>query len=107
MSLKASSENNSEENILIRRIAISFQYEGTSFCGWQKQPNGLSVQAVIEKAVEELDPLRPINVVAAGRTDAGVHAAGQVAHFDCSGPIPETRWASALNGRLPASIRVI
>ncbi len=106
MSLKASSENNSEENILVRRIAISFQYEGTSFCGWQKQPNCLSVQAVIEKAVEELDPLRPINVVAAGRTDAGVHAAGQVAHFDCSGPIPEKRWASALNGRLPSSIRV-
>ncbi len=83
------------------------QYEGTSFCGWQRQPNLPSVQGVLEDAIAELDPLRPVNVVAAGRTDAGVHAAGQVVHFDCSGPIPVERWASVLNGRLPSSVNVL
>ena len=64
------------------------------------------MQAVLEAAIAQLDPLRPIQSFAAGRTDAGVHAAAQVVHFDCSGPIPAAKWAPALNGRLPASIRV-
>ena len=89
-----------------RRIALSLQYEGSHFCGWQRQRNGRSVQAVLEAAVAELDPLRPIQTFAAGRTDAGVHAAGQVVHFDCQGPIPARKWAPALNGRLPNTIRV-
>ena len=96
------STNNAEK----RRIALSLQYEGTSFSGWQRQPELLTVQGVLEDAISQLDPGRPINVVGAGRTDAGVHAAGQVAHFDYCGPIPAERWAPALNGRLPASIRV-
>ncbi len=96
-----------EENSKFQRIALNLQYEGASFCGWQRQLQGLSVQGVLEDAIAELDPYRPINVVAAGRTDAGVHAAGQVAHFDCCGPIPVYRWANALNGRLPQSIRVL
>ncbi len=82
------------------------QYEGSLFCGWQRQRQGTSVQGVLENAIAELDPFRPIQAVAAGRTDAGVHAAGQVVHFDCAGPIPPHRWPAALNGRLPASIRV-
>ena len=89
-----------------RRIALSLQYEGSHFCGWQRQRNGRSVQAVLEAAIAELDPLRPIQTFAAGRTDAGVHAAGQVVHFDCQGPIPARKWAPALNGRLPNTIRV-
>ena len=76
------------------------------FCGWQRQPNGNSVQAVLDGAISALDPHRPVLTVAAGRTDAGVHAAGQVVHFDSCGPIPARRWAPALNGRLPSSIRV-
>lgn len=64
------------------------------------------MQGVLEQAIADLDPHRPVHAVAAGRTDAGVHAAGQVVHFDSSGPIPANRWAPALNGRLPASIRV-
>ncbi len=82
------------------------QYDGSSFCGWQRQRQGLSVQGVLEQAISTLDPLRPIKAVAAGRTDAGVHAAAQVVHFDCCGSIPAERWASALNGRLPCTIRV-
>ena len=89
-----------------KRIALLVQYDGTEFCGWQRQKQGSSVQGVLEEAISVLDPQTPIKVVAAGRTDAGVHASGQVAHFDCCGFIPADRWASALNGRLPDSIRI-
>jgi tRNA pseudouridine38-40 synthase len=61
---------------------------------------------VLEEAIAQLDPEGPARVIAAGRTDSGVHAAAQVAHFDCAGPIPAHRWPAALNGRLPGSIRV-
>jgi tRNA pseudouridine38-40 synthase len=64
------------------------------------------VQETLETALAALDPQRPARAVAAGRTDSGVHAAGQVVHFEAAGPIPAQRWAAALNGRLPASIRV-
>jgi len=103
MELKPSS---AAESPLIRRIALSLQYEGSSFCGWQRQRQGTSVQGVLEDAIGQLDPCRPVQAIAAGRTDAGVHAAGQVVHFDACGPIPAWRWAPALNGRLPSTIRV-
>jgi tRNA pseudouridine38-40 synthase len=64
------------------------------------------VQQTLEEAVASLDPHRPVQVVAAGRTDSGVHAAAQVVHFDARGPIPPSRWPAALNGRLPPTIRV-
>ncbi len=89
------------------RLALSLQYEGSSFCGWQRQREGRSVQGVIEDVISALDCSERNQVVAAGRTDAGVHAAAQVVHFDCFGPIPVNRWAAALNGRLPPSIRVL
>ncbi|MFM7695491.1 MAG: tRNA pseudouridine(38-40) synthase TruA [Vulcanococcus sp.] len=88
------------------RIALCLQYDGAAYCGWQRQPRDPSVQETLETALAALDPQRPARAVAAGRTDAGVHAAGQVVHFDAAGPIPAQRWAAALNGRLPASIRV-
>ena len=94
------------ESPVLRRIALSLQYEGSAFCGWQRQRNGHSVQAQLEAAIEQLDPHRPIQTFAAGRTDAGVHAAGQVVHFDCGDRIPPSKWAPALNGRLPSTIRV-
>jgi tRNA pseudouridine38-40 synthase len=64
------------------------------------------VQQSLEEALEALDPIRPLCTFAAGRTDAGVHAAAQVVHFDAVGPIPAQRWPKALNGRLPPTIRV-
>ena len=91
---------------MVKRIALSLQYEGSAFCGWQRQRQGTSVQGVLGDAIAQLDPQRPVQTFAAGRTDAGVHAAGQVVHFDSSGPIPASRWAPALNGRLPGTIRV-
>lgn len=90
----------------LRRIALCLQYDGSAFCGWQRQPRDPSVQETLEVALAQLDPHRPASVVAAGRTDSGVHAAAQVVHFDALGPIPPHRWPAALNGRLPASIRV-
>jgi len=62
------------ESPILQRIAISLQYEGSFFCGWQRQTQGRgqSVQAVLEKAIAALDPYRPIKAIAAGRTDATV-----------------------------------
>ena len=64
------------------------------------------MQQTLEQALRELDPSGPALSVAAGRTDTGVHAAGQVVHFDTAGPIPAHRWPKALNGRLPPTVRV-
>jgi tRNA pseudouridine38-40 synthase len=64
------------------------------------------VQSALEEALLQLEPGVAHSVVAAGRTDAGVHAAAQVVHFDSVGPIPPHRWPAALNGRLPHSIRI-
>jgi tRNA pseudouridine38-40 synthase len=95
-----------------QRIALCLQYDGGPFCGWQRQPHDHTVQETLDEAIEALDPLphgvgaKLSRTIAAGRTDSGVHAAAQVAHFDCYGPIPAGRWAPALNGRLPGSIRV-
>ena len=89
-----------------RRIALCLQYDGSAYCGWQRQPRDPSVQETLEGALAQLDRLGSAVAVAAGRTDSGVHASGQVVHFDTAGPIPAHRWPAALNGRLPASIRV-
>ena len=90
----------------MRRIALCLQYDGSAYNGWQRQQNAPSVQQTLEEALQDLDPAGPGLCVAAGRTDTGVHAAGQVVHFDAAGPIPAMRWPKALNGRLPANIRV-
>ena len=92
---------------MINRIALVIQYDGLGFSGWQNQKKSITIQGTIEEKIAELDPIRPVKVIAAGRTDAGVHAAGQVVHFDRVGPIPIYKWASALNGRLPSAIKVL
>jgi tRNA pseudouridine38-40 synthase len=91
----------------LQRIALCLQYDGSAFHGWQRQSNASSVQETLEAAIRTLDPAGPARTAAAGRTDTGVHAAGQVVHFDCAGPIPAERWAKALNGLLPSSVRVV
>ncbi len=82
------------------------QYDGSAFHGWQRQRGLRTVQQTLEEALEGLDPAPRMRSFAAGRTDTGVHAAGQVVHFDAAGPIPPQRWPKALNGRLPPTIRV-
>ena len=92
---------------MIKRIALVIQYDGSGYSGWQNQKDFITIQGTIEEKIAELDPIRPVKVIAAGRTDSGVHASGQVIHFDFTGPIPIHKWTSALNGRLPASIKVL
>lgn len=89
-----------------QRIALCLQYNGAAFQGWQRQARHASVQETLETAIALLDPAASAHVVAAGRTDSGVHAAAQVVHFDAFGPIPPHRWPKALNGRLPPTIRI-
>jgi tRNA pseudouridine38-40 synthase len=89
----------------IQRVALVIQYLGTNFHGWQRQPNQRTVQEEIETAIS-IVLKRPVTLHAAGRTDAGVHAAAQVAHFDASGPIPAHRWADVLNSRLAKDILI-
>ncbi len=91
----------------LQRVALLIQYDGKNFCGWQRQKDRETVQSVLEEAISQLDSFRPIKVFAAGRTDSGVHASGQVVHFDVLASLPPHRWTKALNGRLPKSIRVL
>lgn len=81
------------------------QYVGTGFHGWQSQPGQRTVQGVLEQTIREITG-QPVVVTGAGRTDRGVHAAGQVAHFDAPGHIPPERWREILNGRLPPDVLV-
>ena len=87
------------------RIRLIIEYDGTGYVGWQIQPNGIAVQYVIER---ELNKLTGENCVlhASGRTDSGVHAYAQVAHFDTDSRIPPEKFAYALNAGLPPDIRI-
>ncbi|PZD75218.1 tRNA pseudouridine synthase A [Acaryochloris thomasi RCC1774] len=88
-----------------KRIALVIQYLGTNFHGWQRQPNHRSVQAEIEQALKAITGCR-IKLYGAGRTDSGVHAAAQVAHFETESPIPAHRWSNVLNKYLPVDIAI-
>ncbi|MDY7006396.1 MAG: tRNA pseudouridine(38-40) synthase TruA [Cyanobacteriota bacterium] len=91
--------------LLVRRVALVIQYQGTHFHGWQRQPNQRTVQEEIENTISSVVD-QPVILHGAGRTDAGVHAAAQVAHFDVSGPIPAHKWATILNSRLANDILI-
>ncbi len=90
----------------MRRIALVLEYDGTGFAGFQRQARGeRTVQGVLEEALARIPGARP-KVVAAGRTDAGVHALAMVVHYDTEDPIPEARIPLALNPLLPEDVRV-
>lgn len=89
----------------MKRVRMIVQYDGAEYVGWQTQPNGVAVQAVLEKEIEKLSG-KPAALHASGRTDSGVHALAQVAHFDTESRIPCDKWAYALNAGLPPSIRL-
>jgi len=82
------------------RYRVVIEYDGRPFVGWQRQNNGLGVQETIEQAAMMLNHDQPVLVYAAGRTDAGVHALGQVAHFDLIRDMEPTRLMSAMNAHL-------
>ena len=88
------------------RIKITIQYKGTNYCGWQVQPNGVTVQELIQKALARIFQ-KKINVIGSGRTDSGVHALGQVAHFDVEGEINFPKFIHSLNSLLPDDIGII
>jgi tRNA pseudouridine38-40 synthase len=88
-----------------KRLALVLQYVGTQYCGWQRQLHQRTVQEALENCIAEVVN-HPVTVHAAGRTDSGVHAAGQVVHFDTDSPIPAHRWPRVLNPRLPKDIVV-
>ncbi|HEV2188887.1 MAG TPA: tRNA pseudouridine(38-40) synthase TruA [Stellaceae bacterium] len=89
------------------RYKLTIEYDGTGLVGWQRQPNGLSVQAALEDAIEKFCGER-VTVHGAGRTDAGVHALAQAAHLDLAREFPEDTIRSALNHFLrPAAISVL
>jgi tRNA pseudouridine38-40 synthase len=85
---------------------IILAYDGTDFVGWQRQATGTSIQSLLEDAIHELDG-RDVVVTGAGRTDAGVHALGQVAGFSLERSIETDVLVRALNARLPAAVRVL
>lgn len=88
------------------RYALKIAYDGTNYSGWQVQNNASTVQQVIEEKIFELTGKKTA-VVASGRTDAGVHARGQVCHADVDTTIPPEKFADALNVKLPYDIRVM
>ena len=90
----------------MKRIKLTIAYDGTNYCGWQIQPNGITVEEVINKALQKLTG-EPILVIGASRTDSGVHAMGNVAVFDTETSIPPERIAMALNLRLPEDIVIV
>lgn len=89
----------------MRRIAFEVGYDGTEYAGWQRQENSLTIQQVLEDTVEKLFH-EAVHVMGSGRTDAGVHARGQIAAMDLAHPIPVDRLMLALNANLPEDIRI-
>lgn len=87
------------------RMALGIEYDGSGFCGWQTQPAGCAVQDRLELACAGIAGL-PVKTVCAGRTDAGVHALGQVVHFDCEVERPLSAWVRGVNALLPPAMAV-
>jgi tRNA pseudouridine38-40 synthase len=88
-----------------RRTVLGVEYLGTNYCGWQHQRHALSVQQVLEGAIGRVAN-RPVRVHCAGRTDAGVHASGQVVHFETASPRPMRAWTLGVNANLPDDVAV-
>lgn len=89
----------------VRNIALLIEYDGRPYLGWQRQKAGPSVEAELSQALQAVTRAK-LNLVVAGRTDAGVHALGQVVNFRCASAIEGWRFAHALNAHLPETITV-
>ena len=90
----------------MRNIKLTIEYDGREFNGWQKQPNKLNIQGSIERAIEEITG-ENVDLNASGRTDAGVHALGQVANFKTDSNLPIDKFPIAINSKLKKSIRIL
>lgn len=89
----------------MKRVKLVVAYDGTNYHGWQVQDNGITIEEVLNRAISELVQ-EDIKVIGASRTDAGVHACGNVAVFDTESRIPGDKFSFALNQRLPEDIRI-
>lgn len=89
----------------MKRVRLIVSYDGTNYCGWQIQNNGITVEEVLNHALTDLCR-EEIAVIGASRTDSGVHALGNVAVFDTNSRIPGEKFSFALNQRLPDDIRI-
>ena len=87
------------------RVALGIEYDGSDFWGWQRQAEGRTVQGCVEQAISRVAD-HDIQVVCAGRTDTGVHATGQIIHFDTEAMRAPASWVRGGNANLPADIRV-
>ncbi len=90
----------------MKRVALLVQYVGSNYSGWQRQKNATTVQEILEIALLKITN-HVVKTFAAGRTDAGVHASGQVVHFDIDCVIPGNRYSDVLNSFLPSTIRIL
>ena len=90
----------------MRNIKLTIEYDGKDFNGWQKQPTKLNIQGTIEQAIKQITG-EEVQLNASGRTDAGVHAFGQVANFKTNSQIPIEKFPIALNSNLKKSIRIV
>ena len=89
----------------MKRVRLTVAYDGTNYAGWQIQPNALTVQEVLDRCLSDLLQT-PVHTMGASRTDAGVHALGNIAVFDTEARMPADKYAFALNTRLPEDIRI-
>ena len=89
----------------MKRVKLVVAYDGTNYHGWQVQDNGITIEEVLNRTISELVQ-EDIKVIGASRTDAGVHACGNVAVFDTESQIPGDKFSFALNQRLPEDIRI-
>jgi tRNA pseudouridine38-40 synthase len=89
----------------MRRVKLTVAYDGTNYCGWQIQPNGETIQGMLNRHLSEL-LCEEIHTIGASRTDSGVHARGNVAVFETSARMPIEKISYAMNARLPEDIRI-
>lgn len=89
----------------MRNIKLTIEYDGRDFNGWQKQPTKLNIQGEIERAIEIVTGEK-VDLIASGRTDAGVHSLGQIANFKTDSKLPTEKFPVALNSKLKKSIRI-
>ena len=90
----------------MKRVALLVQYDGSNYSGWQRQNNANTIQEILEKALFKITN-HVVKTFAAGRTDSGVHASGQVVHFDTDWVIPSYSYSDVLNSLLPSTIRIL
>lgn len=90
----------------MKRVKIIVAYDGTNYCGWQLQPNGMTIEEILNREISRLTG-EEIRIIGASRTDSGVHALGNVAVFDTESKIPPERMAYAVNQRMPKDIVVV